>query len=670
MRLGKYELLIRLASGGAANVFLARDPVSGRLLALKLLLPSLASNEDFVTMFFTEAQIASQLSHPNIVGIADYGQIDGVQSLAMEYVFGASLSQVLRASARAKRPLTVGALLRITAEVCGALHYAHEKTDASGAPMSLVHRDITPQNVLIGFDGVPKLTDFGIAKATNRGWETQAGIVKGKFSYMSPEQAIGGRVDRRSDIFGLGIVLWEALTGKELFGGSSPLEVLNQIRDKRLLPPSKVVPGLTPIVDAIVMKALKRAPDKRFQTAQEMKVTIDRLIGRAGVQLNEATVARELVDIYGPIVATRTAALEDATKGEIELSKLAELMGGSPLNPQQLPPRAEDEAEADPLGLFAPDSPQTLDIPGGSILPARSDVSFESATTEARRITARRAGTSRPSPFSKSGKPDTQTEATEDLPGRGPQAQATEDLDPTEPPGQRLPAPTEDDTQVAPADNSPTDDNPVMSFEDMQDSLFREFSEPDSDDAFEEETVAVPAGAPPPAAPALIPDPIPAVVVPKSITALGEADNPYTRTRPHIPQPAQIDPARAGRISGLDTPPPAEIEALARGDTQAPKKKPISKTAVMPTLPATPTTRAPRPEPGVLEEPPLPFEEPEELTPKLERPPRAKPKKKRKRKKRPPTPAPARSWRWLLLIPVALALIALGGLIASLVVPR
>src|SRR5436190_5245313 len=237
--LGHHEILIRLASGGAANVFLVRDtlaPPPGRLLALKILLPSLAANEDFLNMFFTEAKIAARLEHQNIVAIAGFGQVEGIHCLAMEYVFGSSLAQVLRASARAKKPLTVGVLLRITAQVCEALHYAHELKDDHNKPMGLVHRDVTPQNILIGFNGVPKLTDFGIAKATNRGWETQAGIVKGKFSYMSPEQAMGKKVDRRSDIFGTGIVLWEALTGRDLFRGSSPLEVLTAIREQKIDP--------------------------------------------------------------------------------------------------------------------------------------------------------------------------------------------------------------------------------------------------------------------------------------------------------------------------------------------------------------------------------------------------------------------------------------------------
>jgi serine/threonine protein kinase len=380
--LGHHELLIRLASGGAANVFLVRDSSAappGRLLALKILLPSLAANEDFLNMFFTEAKIAARLEHQNIVAIAGFGQVEGIHCLAMEYVFGASLAQVLRASARAKKPLTVGVLLRITAAVCDALHYAHELKDENSRSMGLVHRDVTPQNILIGFNGVPKLTDFGIAKATNRGWETQAGIVKGKFSYMSPEQALGKKVDRRSDIFGTGIVLWEALTGRDLFRGTSPLEVLTAIREQKIEPPSKVVPGLTPIVDPIVMKALRRSPRQRYQTALEMKSDIEELIERAGVTIDAGTISREFAAIYGDEIVDRAFALRAAMAGKPDLDHLANVLGGTKLNPKHLPVIPGGVTNPDPLGLFSEPSPSAAKDEtknGASSLPARTDQPF------------------------------------------------------------------------------------------------------------------------------------------------------------------------------------------------------------------------------------------------------------------------------------------------------
>ena len=355
-QLGRHELLVRLAAGGAANVFLARDvssDSSSRLLALKVLLPNLAANEDFLKMFFTEAKIAAQLRHENIVQIAGFGRIDGIHSLAMEYVFGASLSQILRQSARVRKPLTVGVLLRIAASVCSALHYAHELRDELGQPMSLVHRDVTPQNILVGFNGRPKLTDFGIAKAVNRGFETQVGVVKGKFCYMSPEQALGKKVDQRADIFGLGIVLWEALTGRDLFKGSSPMEVIAAIREQEIMPPSQVVQGLSPIVDPIVMRALKRSPRSRYQNAQEMQQSIEDLIRKAGVNIDEQTISNELANIFGDVVQNRALALREASHGHPDIDKLCEVLNAQPLRTGQLPSRKHDEVdEEDPLGLF------------------------------------------------------------------------------------------------------------------------------------------------------------------------------------------------------------------------------------------------------------------------------------------------------------------------------
>ena len=377
VRLGNHELLIRIAAGGAANVFLVRDMEhENRLLALKILLPSLAQNDDFLNMFFTEAKIASHLQHENIVTIAGFGQVDGIHCLAMEYVFGASLSQVLRASARAKKPLTVGVLLRLTASVCDALHYAHELEDETGQSMGLVHRDVTPQNILIGFNGVPKLTDFGIAKATNRGWETQAGIVKGKFSYMSPEQALGRTVDRRSDIFGTGIVLWEALTGRDLFKGATPMEVLSAIREHKIEPPSQVVPGLTPIVDPIVMKALRRSPRQRYATAAEMRDDIEELIERAGVQIDAETISKEFAQIYGDEIGRRALALKQAILGAADLEELAEALGGTVLNPKQLPAIQGGVNDPDPLGLFNSQPSEVISDEVSGAMPARIEQSF------------------------------------------------------------------------------------------------------------------------------------------------------------------------------------------------------------------------------------------------------------------------------------------------------
>ena len=352
--LGQYELLLRLGAGGAANVFLVRDTKhEGKLEALKVLLPELAADREALAMFFTEARIATKLRHPNIVGVTGFGRVDGIHCLAMDYVFGQSLGDVLAESARTHRPLTVGVLLNIISSVCGALHYAHELRDKRGEPMGIVHRDVTAQNIMIAFDGVPKLADFGIAKAVDRGFETKVGVVKGKFAYMSPEQAMGKRVDRRSDIFCMGIVLWEALTGEVLFEGATPFDSLALIRDKPIPPPSEIAPGLSPLVDPIIMRALQRAPQARYQTAAEMKHDLDELVKSAGVTIDANTLSMELAGIYGAAIPERAFALKAAMAGEGTSAMLATALGGVPLSRSQLPVVPGGTSDPDPLGLFS-----------------------------------------------------------------------------------------------------------------------------------------------------------------------------------------------------------------------------------------------------------------------------------------------------------------------------
>lgn len=387
LTLGSLDLLVRLASGGVANVFLVRDNARqhARLLALKVLHPGLAIDEEFTKMFFAEAQIASRLRHPNIVSIAGFGEVEGVHCLSMEFVFGESLAQVLRRATKVQKPLSVAVLLRILSHVMRGLDYAHALGDPSGAPMGIVHRDVTPQNIMVGFNGVAKLTDFGIAKASNRGWETTAGIVKGKFAYMSPEQALGKKVDRRSDVFGVGIVLWEALTGKELFAGMTPLQVLDAIQSQPILPPSQVSNGLSPIVDALVMKALERAPSKRYQTAGEMSDAIDKLIASVGVTVEEEHVSRALAEIFGDVIAERALVLRAAMAGHVDEEALAAALDADILEQAQIPePNYGYESETientapQNSGHFQPHPPEqtTATSQRPTLVPARLDPAF------------------------------------------------------------------------------------------------------------------------------------------------------------------------------------------------------------------------------------------------------------------------------------------------------
>ncbi len=340
-QVGPYRLLLRLAAGGGANVFLARDtsaPAPGRLVALKVILPHLVSVPEAVRSFFTEARIAARLDHPNIVAIAGFGERDGVYGLAMEYVFGGSLADVLNTSNRVGRPLTVCGVLWLVAQICDALHYAHETLDEQGRRLELVHRDVSPENILVGFDGVPKLTDFGIAKIMNRGWETQAGILKGKSRYMSPEQLLSRRVDRRSDVFVAGVVLWESLTGRPLFTGANVTEIFRAIGQRPIPTPSEASPGLPPVVDATVMRALRRPPSERYATAKEFADELRALLDGAGVDVTSAALAGELASIYGAAVRRRAELLRRALHGEsLDVEALADALGGEPLDASQLP---------------------------------------------------------------------------------------------------------------------------------------------------------------------------------------------------------------------------------------------------------------------------------------------------------------------------------------------
>ena len=356
MRLGQYELLLRLGSGGAANVFLARDTdaTGGRLVALKVLLPELTADRETLAMFFAEARIASRLDHPNIAGIHGFGRNQGIHCLVMELVFGQSFGEILGESARAQRPLTVGVILTIIAKVLAGLHYAHELKDAGGKPMNVVHRDVTAQNILVSYDGIPKLSDFGIAKAVDRGFETRIGVVKGKFAYMSPEQTLGKVLDRRTDIFCAGIVLWEALTGEVLFDAPSPIDAMTAVRQRPIRPPSQVAIGLSPLVDPIVMRALRRSPAERYQTAAEMHRDIEALIDSSGVRIDAHTIASEIAGIYGPIIAERAFALRAAMDGSVPDKVLAKALGGEPLSDAQLPYIPGGTTDPDPLGLFLP----------------------------------------------------------------------------------------------------------------------------------------------------------------------------------------------------------------------------------------------------------------------------------------------------------------------------
>jgi TonB family protein len=273
-RFGQYELLERIASGGMAELFRARrSGVEGfqKIVAIKKILPHIADNDEFITMFADEAKVAAQLNHPNIVHIYDLGKIEaGGYFIAMEYVEGTDLRTILRTGREVGTPLPIPLAVYVASKVASALDYAHRRRDARGEELRIVHRDVSPQNILISYEGEIKLCDFGIAKADRKVSRTESGSLKGKLQYMSPEQAWGKPIDHRSDLFSLGCVLHEMLTGERLFRGDSDMTILELVRKADVPPPSRINPDVPAALDQIVLKALAREPGDRYGTGSEM----------------------------------------------------------------------------------------------------------------------------------------------------------------------------------------------------------------------------------------------------------------------------------------------------------------------------------------------------------------------------------------------------------------
>ncbi|HYI07789.1 MAG TPA: TonB family protein [Thermoanaerobaculia bacterium] len=280
-KFGQYVLNERIATGGMAEVWKARmRGVEGfqKTVAIKKILPHLSDNQDFIEMFVDEAKLAAQLNHNNIIHIYDLGKIQSSYYIAMEYIDGFDLKTILRRGQERDQPMTVELALFIASKLASALDYAHRKKDFEEKEMGLVHRDVSPQNVLVSQEGDIKLCDFGIAKAASKASHTQAGALKGKLQYMAPEQAWGRHIDRRSDIFALATVLFEMLTGRKLFMGDNELSILEQVREAHVQPPSLYNDEVTPEVDKVVIKALQKDPANRYQTAGEMARDLDAIL--------------------------------------------------------------------------------------------------------------------------------------------------------------------------------------------------------------------------------------------------------------------------------------------------------------------------------------------------------------------------------------------------------
>ncbi len=279
--LGRYEVVRLLSVGGMAEIYLARSAgIHGfeKLVVIKRMLPHFAVQASYVQMFLAEARLAAMLDHTNIVQVHDIGEETGNYYYAMEYMRGGDLRDLMRIESRAGRAMPLSCAVAIGLGMTAGLEHAHSLCDAAGQPIGIVHRDVSLSNVLVSFDGAVKVTDFGVAKISTNEHRTRTGTLKGKIGYMSPEQCRGAALDRRSDIFSIGIILYELTTGKRLFAGAgTELVVLQKIVGEDAAPPSKLRPGYSPALEAIVMRALQRDRRLRYQTARDMQRDLEAL---------------------------------------------------------------------------------------------------------------------------------------------------------------------------------------------------------------------------------------------------------------------------------------------------------------------------------------------------------------------------------------------------------
>lgn len=307
---GPYQLLARLATGGMAHVFLARrtgedDP--SRLVVVKRILPHLAENQEFVSMFLQEARVAARLDHPAIAHVLDLGHVDGSYFMAMEYVAGDDFRRVTRHADAEGRTLPVALACRMVIGACEGLDFAHSRIDERGRALNIVHRDVSPQNLLVTFDGLVKVIDFGIAKAADSAHHTRTGVLKGKYAYMSPEQAEGLALDRRSDVFALGIVLYELITRTRLFKRHNDLATLKAVTECQVPRPTQFNPSIDPELEGIVLRALARDREQRTPTAGQLAQELEAYLSAHGLPGSTAHLRQFMREIYAERLAAEKA---------------------------------------------------------------------------------------------------------------------------------------------------------------------------------------------------------------------------------------------------------------------------------------------------------------------------------------------------------------------------
>ncbi len=371
IRFGKYTLIDRIAVGGMAEIFLARQAGIEnfeKTIVIKRIRPHLSKQPNFVKMFLNEAKLAAQLNHPNIVQIYDLGRIGESYFIAMEYVFGRDMRRIIPKADSLGIPFPMVYALKIASSVCEGLYYAHQKTDTYGVALNIVHRDVTPENIFVSFDGTVKVLDFGIAKAANQIEQTRAGEIKGKLSYMSPEQCMGKHLDNRSDLFSLGTVLYEWLTGFKLFTGDSEVAILKSITEGKIYAPSYFKADIPEGVEAILMKALEKDRERRYQTAWDMQYDIDQFLSQYEFTPSNIHLANFLKQLFN----------DELEEEKQRLSSLA----APPATPEEVIEEGDDI-----ISMIEPisESQQLEDGQGKSLTVELHDAEFDQLAVIARR---------------------------------------------------------------------------------------------------------------------------------------------------------------------------------------------------------------------------------------------------------------------------------------------
>ncbi|RMD97941.1 MAG: serine/threonine protein kinase, partial [Deltaproteobacteria bacterium] len=333
IRLENYQLIEKIASKDIAEYYLAKELTpkgGGKTVVVKRIIPSLADIDEFIAMLVNEARLGMRLDHPNIVKIYHLGEFKDTVFLVQEYIHGHDLKKVIRRGRQARNPIPLEFSVKIVSEVCLGLDYAHKQTDEAGNPLNIVHRNISPENILLTFNGEVKLQDFGVAKSADRRSDTIAAVPKGNISYLSPEQIKGERIDRRSDIFSTGIVLWELATGSRLFAMENQYETMRRIKECRVPSPRNLNPYVPEYLEKIVMKALSAKPEERYSTAFDFHLALESFLETIPGSVTTQDIGRYLNRLFD-------AEVPDTDGGDSVIVKL----------PEELFPEEEDSQELD-----------------------------------------------------------------------------------------------------------------------------------------------------------------------------------------------------------------------------------------------------------------------------------------------------------------------------------